>query len=75
MVKYIICRDFIFKEFKICLKYVLFLVFNLCEVNNGNCSYLCLLVNIEIKFYICRCSNGMNIIDNGRICIGIFIIG
>lgn len=48
---------------------------NPCEVNNGNCSHLCLLANIEIKSHTCCCPNGMNTTDNGRTCTGTPITG
>ena len=39
-------------------------------MNNGGCSHLCLLANIEIKSHTCRCPNGMSTIDNGTTCTG-----
>ena len=65
-----------FLFFKDHLKYLIILIYalssatNPCEVNNGGCSHLCLLANIEIKSHTCRCPNGMNTTDDGITCTG-----
>jgi len=46
----------------------LFPATNPCEVNNGNCSHLCLLSSISAEGYKCACPDNQVLTDNQKEC-------
>ena len=39
-----------------------------CQINNGNCSHLCLLSSLPPNHYSCACPTGIKLMEDGKTC-------